>query len=70
MGAPESDNPREVLKEILTRQWHRPVLQALSQGPQRYVDIRTRLLAVHDPAPGEVQVNNTLRDLAVLKLVE
>jgi DNA-binding HxlR family transcriptional regulator len=69
VGIPE-DSPRKALKDVLIHQWYRPVLETLADGPRRYVDIRAALLAQFDPAPGEGQVNNTLRELASLGLVE
>jgi hypothetical protein len=58
-----------VLAEILLYEWHRPVLQTLADGAKRYVEIKAELFRTFDPAPGEGQINMTLRELSRLGLV-
>lgn len=71
-GRNRTDEPHPagaVLSEILSHEWHRPVLLTLVGGAKRYVEIKAELLAAFDPAPGEGQINLTLRDLSRLGLV-
>ena len=58
--------PGEILSEILKYDWNRPVLQSLADGERRHKEIRAKL---GDAAPGEGQINATLRVLANLGVV-
>ncbi|MFF5291889.1 SAM-dependent methyltransferase [Paractinoplanes globisporus] len=59
----EAGSLQRVLEEILLRDWHRPILQLLADGPKRYVEIKAELLRRYDSPPGEGQINSTLRQL-------
>jgi DNA-binding HxlR family transcriptional regulator len=56
----------EILFEILSYDWNRAVLQSLAAGGKRHQEIRAEL---GDAAPGERQIDATLRDLANLGVV-